>query len=1091
MRRRFPWRTVAVSTCAILVLVLVVAAQPRAASKKPLTYDVVDYWKSAAGTRLSVDGKWLAYAITSQGDDGELVVRNLATGQEFKHPRGTSPTFTEDGKFVIFSIAQSKADEEKDKAAEEATPAPAAATTPPVAGATTPPAAATTPPAAAVAPAPAPARQAGRAGRGGRGGAAGARTEPKTGMGIMTLADGKVTTVDKIGSFRVPEESSAWLAYYKGTGGAGGGGAAGRGGRGGAAPAAGGRAGGGAGSGASADGEKRKDAGWDLILRNLATGEETTMADVVEYAFDIKGTWLAYATSTTDGAKDGAYLRKLGDGTVKTMLTGKGHYKHLAFDEAGTQVVFLSDAAEYDKPVSPYRVYLWKPADATAAKPGLKPRPTSGEAKPVAAEPGLKPRPTSGDAKPAAAEPGPKPRPTSGEEKPAAEQVPLPEKPTPVFVPPTGEAIELVSAATPGMPKGQVVADVAPRFSKDGTRLVLSTGNPPAAPKDPNDKTPAPIQVDLWSSKDQTIQPMQKVQAEQDRNRTYRAVVHMADRKFVQLATPDLPTVNPTEDPTRAIGLNPLPYRMEVSWDSTYNDVYLVDLKTAAAKKVLEHWGGNTTLSPGGKYVLYFDDNIGHWFTYRIADGVRTNLTEKIKSKFQQDATTPNDPGPHGTAGWTANDASVLLNDEFDVWDVKPDGTGPRMITGGEGRKQNLIFRYRTLDTEERTVPTDKPLLLMATNEKTRATGFYRVPFAGMSAPEKIVMQDKAFGAPTKAKKADTIYFTMSRFDEYPDIWTASDTTFKDMKKVSNVNPQQADFVWGRSEMIEYVNADGKHLKAILTKPEDFDPSKKYPLMVYIYEGLSQGLHAYGTPNVGTSINIIRYVSNGYLMLQPDIVYTTGFPGESAEKCVIPAVNTVVAMGFIDQKRVGIQGHSWGGYQITHLITRTDIFAAVEAGASVSNMISAYGGIRWGTGMVREFQYEKTQSRIGAPPWDVPLLYIENSPIFWVKKIKTPYLTIHNDADDAVPWYQGIEFNTAMRRLGKEAYMFSYNGEPHGLRNRDNMKHWTVHMDEFFDHYLLGKPRPEWMDKGVTYLDKGKRDVAPMFKKKTEKAEAK
>jgi dipeptidyl aminopeptidase/acylaminoacyl peptidase len=262
--------------------------------------------------------------------------------------------------------------------------------------------------------------------------------------------------------------------------------------------------------------------------------------------------------------------------------------------------------------------------------------------------------------------------------------------------------------------------------------------------------------------------------------------------------------------------------------------------------------------------------------------------------------------------------------------------------------------------------------------------------------------------------------------------------------------------------------------------------------MVYIYEGLTQNLHSYATPNVGTSINVARYVSNGYVMLQPDIVYATGFPGESAEKCVIPAVNTVVAMGFIDQKRIGIQGHSWGGYQITHLITRTDIFAAVEAGASVSNMISAYGGIRWGTGMVRQFQYEKTQSRIGESPWDAPLLYIENSPIFWVKKIKTPYLTIHNDADDAVPWYQGIEFNTALRRLGKEAYMFTYNGELHGLRSRDNMKHWTVHMDEFFDHYLLGKPRPEWMDKGVSFLDRGKRDVAPMFKKKAaEKVEAK
>ncbi len=243
--------------------------------------------------------------------------------------------------------------------------------------------------------------------------------------------------------------------------------------------------------------------------------------------------------------------------------------------------------------------------------------------------------------------------------------------------------------------------------------------------------------------------------------------------------------------------------------------------------------------------------------------------------------------------------------------------------------------------------------------------------------------------------------------------------------------------------------------------------------MVYIYEELSEGLHSYRAPNPGTSINITRYVSNGYVVLMPDIVYETGYPGESAEKCVIPAVNTVVAQGFIDPKRIGIQGHSWGGYQITHLITRTNMFAAVQAGASVSDMVSAYGGIRWGTGMSRAFQYQKTQSRIGLPPWDAPLQFIENSPIFWVEKVHTPYLSIHNDEDDAVPWYQGIEFFSAMRRLGKEAYMFVYNGEPHGLRQRDNMKHWTVHQDEFFDHFLLGKPTPEWMQKGVPYPREG------------------
>lgn len=336
-------------------------------------------------------------------------------------------------------------------------------------------------------------------------------------------------------------------------------------------------------------------------------------------------------------------------------------------------------------------------------------------------------------------------------------------------------------------------------------------------------------------------------------------------------------------------------------------------------------------------------------------------------------------------------------------------------------------------------------------------------------------------GGLVKAKQADRVVFTQQRVDEFPDLWM-SDLSFATPRRLTDANPQQREYRWPTSELISFVNADGRPLRAILTKPNDFDPSKKYPLMVYIYEELTDGLHRYVAPAPGTSINLTRYVSNGYLVLQPDIVYDTGYPGESAYKCVLPAVQKVLEMGFVDPARVGIQGHSWGGYQITYLITRTDMFRAVQAGASVSNMTSAYGGIRWGTGMSRAFQYEKTQSRIGGPPWQHPLQFIENSPIFWVDKIKTPYLTIHNDEDDAVPWEQGIEFFTAMRRLGKEIYFFNYNGEKHGLRERENQKHWTVHMAEFFDHYLLGAPRPAWMDTPVPYLERGTRDVSGFFK---------
>ena len=990
MNIRLHGRTLALLLGTLAMTQWTLQAQAPVASntKRPLTYDAVDYWKSIGGTRISDDGQWVSYTVTSQAEDGELIVRNLKTAQEFKHPRGTGAQFTGDTRFVVFTIAQSKADEERERRQNRGR-----------------------------------GNQAGEGGEEQAGGTEGRgqgqgnqrRQEPRTGLGIMSLADGKVTEIEKVGSFRLPEQNPAWLAYYKGTGGAGGGAAAGGrggrgGGRGGAQPA-----------GRGGANPPRKQPGSDLILRNLATAQEVTIPEVSEYVWHPKGTMLAYAVSSNDAAKDGAFVRTIADGSLTTLMTGRGRYRSIAFDEAGQQIAFLSDMADFSSRPATYRLYYWK----------------------------------------------------AGQQK----------------------ADELVSPSTPGMPKGLVVADTAPRFSRDGARLFLATANRPEPTREPNtnntdnanttnDDTRDPLAVDIWSTKDPWLQTMQRVRANDERNRSYRAVVHLASKKFVQLATQDLPTVTPGDDLARAIGMSDLPYRMESSWDQTYNDVYLLDLNTGKPTKVLEHWGGGgTSMSPGGKYVIYFDENTGHRHSYRTADGARVNLTEKVNVKFQQENDTPDLPGSYGVAGWTADDKAVLLYDQYDIWQFNPDGGTPRNVTGGEGRKQQITLRYRSFDPEERTVPTDKPLLLSATDERTRATGFYRLAnLTTAAAPQKVTMVDKGFGAVNKAKNTDTVVFTLSRFDEYPDIWT-SDLTFKDMKKVSNLGTQLAQYTWGKSELIEYINADGKKLRAILTKPENFDPKKKYPLMVYIYEELSQGLHSFNAPNVGTSINIPRYVSNGYVMLRPDIVYETGYPGEAAEKCVIPAVNTIVAQGYIDPARIGIQGHSWGGYQITHLITRSNLFAAVQAGASVSNMISAYGGIRYGSGMVRQFQYERTQSRIGAPPWDAPLQFIENSPIFWVEKIQTPYLTIHNDQDDAVPFTQGIEFITALRRVGKEGFMFNYNGEPHGLRNRDNMKHWTVHMDEFFDHYLLGKPRPEWMTKGVPFLERGKRDVSPMFKR--------
>jgi dipeptidyl aminopeptidase/acylaminoacyl peptidase len=809
---------------------------------------------------------------------------------------------------------------------------------------------------------------------------------PKAGLGILTLATGDVATVDRVKSFAVPAESGRVAAYLR------------------EPPQTKPRAEKAAGEESAKKSGPKKEPGTDLIVRDLASGAESTIPEVVEYAWSAGGDWLAYAASSTTPARDGVFARRTSDGAMHALATGPGHYKRLTFDEKGTQLAFVSDRDQYRPDASAYELYHWKAGDA--------------------------------------------------------------------------QALEIVSLAARGLPEGMAVSEHGDlKFSRDGARLFLGTA--PAPVPEPED-APEPVAVDLWHWKDPLLQPMQKVRAEEERKRSYRAVVHLGERRFVQLATRDVPDVEPGEA-DRLLGSTQVGYEPLISWDGEYADVYLVSARDGSRQKVLERQHFDATLSPGGRYLLYYDDRDSSWYSRRVSDGRVVNLTAKLGVTFEDETwDTPDQPRPYGLAGWTADDAAVLIYDRFDIWDIDPDGGGARMLTGGIGRAQQLVFRYQPLDPDERAIPAGAPLLLRTTDHRTKASGYYRVA-RGAAQPSKVIMLDKAFGRLVKAKQADTLVFTLSRFEEFPDLWV-SDGAFAGLRKVSNANPQQALYTWGTGEIIDYRNADGLPLRALLFKPDDFDPAKTYPLMVYIYEELTNGLHDYVPPAPSHRINRTRYVSNGYLVLMPDIVYRTGYPGESALKCVVPAVQRVIDMGFVDPQRVGIQGHSWGGYQISYMITRTDMFRAVEAGASVVNMISAYGGIRWETGRSRAFQYERTQSRIGAPPWERPLQFIENSPIFWVERVKTPYLTMHNDDDGAVPWEQGIEFFTALRRLGKEAYLFNYNGEKHGLRQRANQKHFAVHMDEFFDHYLKGAPRPEWMEKGVPYLDRGTRDVTPLYR---------
>lgn len=634
-------------------------------------------------------------------------------------------------------------------------------------------------------------------------------------------------------------------------------------------------------------------------------------------------------------------------------------------------------------------------------------------------------------------------------------------------------AAEAVSVKTAGFRPEYIVSEKGSlAFSYDGSRLFISSAPPPDPEPDPNNTVPdeEKVTVDLWHWKDDYVQPMQKVRMITDRDRSYRAVWHIKEQKFVQLADRTMENVIPSSDGRFAIGSDDRPYRIQSNFDPGFTDYYLVNTSDGTRTLLRKAVQFGMSWSPNGKYIVFFDGK--DWNSISIPDGKVTNLTANLKTRFtQEDHDTPNAAPSYGLSGWTKDDKEVLINDRFDIWQVSPDGSGGKMLTGGIGRREKTEFRYVRLDPDERFVSPGQPLLLRAESEETRNSGFYRVKLDG--SPERLMMDSKNFGQPAKAKDAETLMFTASRFDAFPDIWVSS-SDLKSPRQMSDGDSQRSAFNWGKAELIKYKSEDGVPLQGILITPDNFDPNKKYPMVVYLYEKLSDTVNNFQNPGPGTSVNFSFYSSNDYVIFLPDIVYKVGYPGKSALHCVLPGVDAVVKRGFIDEKAIGIQGHSWGGYQIAYMVTQTNRFRAAAPGALVSNMFSAYNGIRWGTGLPRQFQYERTQSRIGGSIWESTQKFMENSPLFYVQKVQTPILMLHNDNDDAVPWYQGIEFYLSLRRLGKEVYFFNYNGEFHGLRKRQNQKDYSRRMKEFFDHFLKGAPAPEWMKSGIPYLEREK-----------------
>ena len=844
---------------------------------------------------------------------------------------------------------------------------------------------------------------------------------PKNNLGIKLLGSDKSEVIERVKSFKMPADEGDWMAYLKEK----------------PLPEKEEK------DEAEEKEEEKEEAktpargrrgggnkgaeGTELVILNPVEGTEYSINDVVEYQVAGMGTAVSYVQVKTDTNKVENYSVSVFDTKTresKEIFNGDGKLKNLALYKDGSRLSFIysSDTSE----VKIYDLYLW-----------------------------------DGD-----------------------------------------QCSKIVDTTTRGMTGGWSVSENGKLvFSDSGERLFFGTAEKPV--EEPEDTLLAEekYKLDIWSWHDPLLQPQQKVQLKREKNRSYEAVYHLNKATMVQLATKDIPEIRTFLDREGdvVVGVSALKYRKLISWDANrYSDYYLIDINTGESKLILEKAPSSVEFSPSGENMLFWCIKSKSWKSRKTAGGEVVDLTAGLDVKFYNERhDTPSEPRPYGVIDrWIEGERYVLIYDHFDIWKFDVSGkVAPMMITNGYGRKNNISFRYtdltagggfrgfgRNSDDKDYLEPRET-IYLTAFNEENKESGLFKTSINKTVNPEKVIMEACSFRSFTKAEDRDVIIFRKETFGDYPDLYV-SDLRFEDPLKISETNPQQDEYIWGTSELVEWNSFDGQKLQGILYKPENFDPSKKYPMIVYFYELSSDGLHRHYTPAPSAStINRIYAVSNGYLVFVPDIPYIEGYPGQSCYNAVVSGTYALLERyDFIDRTRLGLDGQSWGGYQIAYLITQTDLYTCAFSGAPVSNMTSAYGGIRWGSGMSRMFQYEQTQSRIGGTLWEKPIHYIENSPIFFVPKINTPVLIMHNDADGAVPWYQGIEFFVALRRLEKPAWMLSYNDEEHNLTKRPNRKDLSVRKMQFFDHYLKDAPMPYWMEEGISQMEKGTKDGYELVK---------
>jgi dipeptidyl aminopeptidase/acylaminoacyl peptidase len=612
------------------------------------------------------------------------------------------------------------------------------------------------------------------------------------------------------------------------------------------------------------------------------------------------------------------------------------------------------------------------------------------------------------------------------------------------------------------------------RFSEDGTKIYFGTA-PAERQRDTTvakDEWPT---VQVWNWKEKTQFTIQVIDKEKDKKRSFLAVYDIKNDIANQIESPlaDNSLLLDKGNSDYVVNISNDKYKLEEMWKGrTKYDVYLVNTLLGRSTTVATGISGEVRVSPKGRFLYWYSLPDSSWFAFSVSKlkEYRVSSPAVIKTSDEEND-VPEWPSSYQIAGWNEEETALYIYDRYDIWRVSPEGEfAPERITRN-GRENHITYRVLKLDEKKEYIDEKNTLLLSSFNEISRESGFCTLNPNRKEEPKQLLSGPFMYGNVQKAASGTEVMYTKESFELFPDLWL-SDMSFRKPARITNANPQQSDFNWGTAELIKWTTLDGKVVEGVIYKPADFDPARKYPMIVNFYEKNSSTLYSYRTPEAHRStIDYHMYTSNGYVVFNPDIYYKEGYPGESAYNCIMPGISAILNMGFVDKAKIGAQGHSWGGYQVAYLATRTSLFAAIESGAPVVNMFSAYGGIRWGTGHNRSFQYEHEQSRIGKTPWESPLRYIENSPIFSMDKVTTPILIMANDKDGHVPWYQGIEYFTSLKRLQKPVWLLNYSGEVHWPQKMENKIDFQKRMMQFFNHYLKGEPMPEWMSPGVSAID--------------------